>query len=122
MPAVPHILIADDDVAIRGVLARVIAQLYSSVTLTAVSDGPDALAVFERHAVDLVITNHGMPTMDGVELTRTLRARPSSVPILLASADPTLEPAALAAGAARFLTKPFSLAALRQALVDLLPP
>lgn len=75
------------------------------------ADGVDALAQLERHAVDVVITDQNMPNMDGLTLTRRLRAssRWKGVPILVLTteADQELKQAGREAGATGWLLKPF---------------
>jgi CheY-like chemotaxis protein len=117
-----HVIIADDDDDIRAVIARVVVRAYSSVTISAVSDGLDALLVYDQRSADLVITNNGMPVLSGLSLIEQLRVRSATLPIVMVSADATIEQRALALGASRFLAKPFALAQLAQTLINLLPP
>ena len=121
MPA-RHILIADDDDGVRSWLARVVVRTYPSVTLVAVKDGAEALIAYGQRPADLVITNTQMPIMSGLDLVRALRAQRIGIPILMLSANTTIEATALAAGATRFLAKPVKLSLLQKTLVDLLPP
>jgi CheY-like chemotaxis protein len=121
MPA-RHIIIADDNDGVRSYLARVVVRIYPSVQLVAVKDGAEALVAFGRQPADLLITNTQMPILSGLDLVRALRAQNIAVPILMVSADPAVEPLALAAGANRFMLKPLPLDALRQTLAALLPP
>jgi CheY-like chemotaxis protein len=121
MPQPPHILIADDTVGVRALIGRIIVRTYPAVTVTAVGNGAEALLALDRHGVDLIITNQSMPTLDGLGLIRALRAHQIQAPILMVSADPLLEQAALMAGATRFLAKPFSVAELQAVLLALRP-
>jgi len=68
-----------------------------------------------------LLTNNLMPGITGLELIRILRARQATLPILMVSAS-AFEQQALAAGATRFLAKPFSVPNLLLALTSLLPP
>jgi CheY-like chemotaxis protein len=117
-----HVIIADDDDSIRAVIARVVVRAYSSVTISAVSDGLDALLIYEQRGADLVITNNGMPVLSGLSLIEQLRLRSATLPIVMVSADATIEQRALALGASRFLVKPFAVAQLAQTITNLLPP
>lgn len=121
MATMPHVLIAEDNDEVRALLARVVARTYPSVTISAVADGADALALYLARGADLLITNNDMPIMSGIVLVQTLRAQQASIPILMISSDAVIQPAAMAAGATRFLLKPFVLADLAQALLLLLP-
>jgi two-component system, chemotaxis family, chemotaxis protein CheY len=117
-----RILIADDNDSVRALLARVCVRMYGTVEITAVRDGAEALAALKKQPADLVITNANMPNLNGIELIRAVRAQHISVPMLMLSADATMEWPALAAGANRFLLKPPTLAMLQQTLIDLLAP
>jgi CheY-like chemotaxis protein len=64
-----------------------------------------------------------MPGMGGLSLVETLRAiRQAALPIVMVSADLTIEPRALALGVTQFVAKPFTLGQLAQVLTRLLPP
>jgi len=121
MPPLPHILIAEDHDNVRALLARVVIRTYPAVTITTVVNGALALDAYRAHGADLLITNHNMPVMSGIDLIRVLHALQASIPILMVSSDPTIELSALATGATRFLLKPFVLTDLQQTLIDLLP-
>ena len=73
------------------------------------STGEEALVELARHPVRMVVLDIGLPTMDGFEVCRRIRAR-SSVPILMLTARDE-EPdrvAGLEVGADDYVTKPFS--------------
>ncbi len=122
MPASPHVIIADDHDAVRALVARIVVRIYPSVRLVAVTNGAEALDAYNQRGADLVITNQDMPVLRGLDLIRALRAQQATIPILMLSSDPKVEPLARAAGATRFLLKPFTIPVLRQVLIDLLPP
>jgi two-component system chemotaxis sensor kinase CheA len=69
---VATILVVEDALTVRE-LQRAILERAGYRVLTA-SDGLAALAIAESRPVDLVLTDVSMPRMDGLELTRTLRA------------------------------------------------
>lgn len=122
MPSAPHILIAEDHAAVRNLLTTIVARTYPHCTITAVADGAEALAMFQAHGADLLITDYAMPIMTGLTLIQTLRSQHATVPILIMSMNTAITEAVLQAGANRFLPKPFALQELQQALVALLPP
>ncbi len=119
MPSRPHIVVVDDEPQITRVLRTSLnAQGYE---IRVANDGETALEIMRDFAADLVITDLGMPNMDGIELCRRLRAT-SQVPILVLSVrgEERSKIAALDSGADDYITKPFStgelLARVRAAL------
>lgn len=70
----PVLLIVDDDEAMRSLVACFVEQLgYSAL---AMGDAREALAIAAIHPFDLVITDALMPSLDGRELCRRLKALP----------------------------------------------
>jgi CheY-like chemotaxis protein len=122
MPASYHVIVADDDAAIRSVIVRVIARIYPFATISEVADGLTALSIYQQHGADLVITNHQMPVMNGLILTERLCVLNSTLPIIMVSAHPIAEPLARAAGVTHFLLKPFSIAELVRIVTSVLSP
>ena len=116
-----QIIIADDDRAIRALLARTIVRLYPSVQITAVEDGADALHEWQQHGAQLLITDHIMPNLTGLDLIRLIRPQAPTLPILLITSLPDVAVDALAVGATEALVKPVSVATLRAVLRRLLP-
>jgi len=90
------------------------------------SSGPDALRILAGAGsrVGAVITDLNMPRMDGFELIRRIRADHglAATPIIVVSADtdPSTPERTLQLGAAAFFPKPFSPAAVRRKLEQLL--
>lgn len=121
MSAAYHIIIADDDDSITRLLVRALTRVYPTAILSAVRDGPDALALYAQRGADLLITNNHMPTMSGLDLIQALRAGGATLPILMISGTAD-EPGAMAAGATRFLAKPFLVAQLEQVVTGVLRP
>src|SRR5208282_6066851 len=74
-------------------------------------DGPDALSKLNGREVHLVLSDINMPKMDGLELTRQLRAMPQHkfVPIVLLTTEshPEKRREGKAAGATAWIVKPF---------------
>ena len=103
------ILAVDDSVTLRQLLAHVLRAAGHEVVEA--SDGLQALDQARERAFDLVITDHHMPGLDGLALTRALRAEAgyAQVPILVLTteSDPALKAAGRAAGATGWLQKPF---------------
>lgn len=115
----PRVLVIDDDLAIRRVVATGLqARGYDVIEAATAGDGLAAIAL---DSPDLVILDLGLPDGDGVEVCRRLREF-SSVPVLVLSVETSdhRKIEALDAGADDFVVKPFSmpelLARLRAAL------
>jgi CheY-like chemotaxis protein len=117
-----HIVIADDERSVRGLVARVVARTFASVRISAVADGQEALRIVTQDPADLLITNHQMPAMSGLDLIRAVRARGIAIPIVMVSSDQHVGGPALAAGATEFVAKPFTVTGLAAVLTRLLPP
>ena len=64
-------LLVDDDQDLRAVLGASLQDLGYRVVEAA--DGAEGLALLERHAPDLLVSDVAMPGMTGVELARTVR-------------------------------------------------
>jgi two-component system KDP operon response regulator KdpE len=103
-----RVLIVDDEEAIRRSLARALSVRNYQVQEAA--DGPDAVAAAAASEPDLIVLDLNLPTMDGLTVTREIRAR-SAVPILVLSVreDEADKVAALDLGADDYLTKPFGI-------------
>ncbi len=103
----PDVLLVDDDAPIRRMLERTLtAEGYA---ITAVGDGGAALAQVERSLPDVIVLDVAMPGLDGLAVTRRLRAKGLAVPILLLTARDALHERVegLDAGADDYLVKPF---------------
>ena len=75
-----HALVVDDVKSTRLLVGRVLEKLKLSVELA--DDGVTALAAYEKRKPDIIFMDNTMPRMSGVEATRILRERGSTVPIL----------------------------------------
>jgi putative two-component system response regulator len=110
----PSILVAEDDLATRALLRAALER--ADYRVHDVDNGAAALAEIKRCPPDVALLDIGMPEIDGLEVTRTLRQRPSTalLPIILVTARGRLEDkiAGLDAGASDFITKPFEPAEL----------
>ena len=115
MPAI--IVIADDDPAIRDLLALILGE--AGHTVHAARDGHEALALLRRHRPHLLVTDHQMPGLTGSELLAHMAATPAdATPTLLISAVRPAPPAPPPPNL--FLAKPFDLDDLLAAVALLL--
>jgi two-component system response regulator MprA len=102
------ILVVDDDAPIRRMLDRTLtAEGYAVETA---ADGGQALAAVERSTPDLLVLDVAMPGVDGLAVSRRLRAKGLAVPVLLLTARDSVSDrvAGLDAGADDYLVKPFA--------------
>jgi two-component system response regulator MprA len=101
------LLLVDDDAPIRRMLERSLAA--EGYEVEAAADGGSALAAVERSVPDAIVLDVSMPGMDGLAVTRRLRAKGLRVPILLLTARDAVHErvAGLDAGADDYLVKPF---------------
>jgi len=106
------VLLAEDDVSISDPLARALRREGYEVEVK--SDGTAVLQRVLSGGVDLVVLDLGLPTMDGLEVCRRMRAEGRSVPVLVltARAEEVDLVVGLDAGADDYVTKPFRLAEL----------
>ena len=116
------ILVIDDDKDIQRLLAlRLGREGYETAFA---SDGIAAIAAARKESPDLILLDLGLPAGDGFTVLERLHAMPhlSTIPVIVLSArDPAqMTERALAAGADRFIAKPFEteqlLAAIKSSL------
>jgi CheY-like chemotaxis protein len=118
-----HVIIAEDDAGIGAIIARVVARTYPGASISTLTNGLDALLLYDQRGADLLITNHDMPGLSGLSLVEMLRVvRQASLPIIMVSADASIQQRAFVLGVNEFLLKPFTLQQLMQTLNRLLPP
>ncbi len=108
---VSHLLLIEDDPAIRTTLLRSLRERGHAVAAVGAAMAGLQTALAERP--DLVVLDLGLPDLDGLELLRMLRAV-SAVPVIVATArdDEAEIVEALDAGADDYLVKPFTTAQL----------
>ena len=115
------ILIVDDDVAFRELVADILRP--RGYHLLAAGSGDEALRLLASEKVDLVLTDQRMPGLDGLELSRRVLASSDPPAVVLMTAHGTIPDAveAVRLGAADYLTKPLeSPEALRRLVGTLL--
>ncbi|MSR58474.1 MAG: response regulator [Planctomycetaceae bacterium] len=102
----PTILVVDDSEVDRRLVGGLL-QKHGGYTLDFAVDGNAALAVFERGAPDLVLTDLQMPEMDGLKLVAAIKADFPLTPVILMTSQGSEEIAAeaLRRGAASYVPK-----------------
>lgn len=108
--------VVDDDESVRESLPDLLAQLGFAVK--AFSSAEEFLTSDYVGQTQCLLLDIAMPGMSGIELQRELILRRQEIPIVFITAhrDETVRPRLLEAGAVECLFKPFSEAALREAL------
>jgi CheY-like chemotaxis protein len=126
-----HVLVADDNAGIRKLLSAVLQQAFHEPVLAA--DGQEALQVYRELKPTLVIVDVFLPKLDGIKTITAIRRESTTVKIIAMSAGPRAgrldgrhgresNPLddAKRAGADMALSKPFDVAAIREAVQEVL--
>lgn len=111
------VLVVDDDPMIRR-LVRAVLEADEFEVIDA-PDGASALAIIGETHPAVVVLDVMMPGLSGLEVLEQIDHNETRVVMLTARADPDMEDACRAAGAARFLTKPFSSVELLEVVASL---
>jgi CheY-like chemotaxis protein len=124
MAMTAHILIVDDNVTNLKLASDVL--LSEGFVVETAQDAQEARAILEQRLPDLILMDVALPGMDGLTLTRRLKAegRFRHIPVvaLTASAMRGDEEKALAAGCAGYITKPIDTRAFGRQIVAFLRP
>jgi CheY-like chemotaxis protein len=117
------VLVVDDDETFRKIVVRAVQRMGHEVAEA--KNGVEAIECFERHALDLLITDVLMPEKDGIETIRAVRKKWPTVRIIAMSGGGRVEPArylqmAEAVGVWDTLAKPFSKSELEMLIVKVL--
>jgi pilus assembly protein CpaE len=109
-----RVLFVDDEEQIRKLLSTWLTRHGYEVTVA--NDGWEALKAIRSKAPDLVITDVNMPNMNGLELTRRMRAdhRTARIPVIMLSARKQADDVltGYAEGADEYIPKPVEMAVL----------
>ncbi|MDQ0740366.1 response regulator [Pseudomonas sp. W4I3] len=118
MPTASTILVVEDDAIVRMLIVDVLEELEFKVLEAA--DAEEALEVVKNieQTIDLMMTDVGLPDMDGKELANQVRTLRPTLPILFASgyAENIDVPADM-----QVIGKPFSIDQLRDKVKSMLP-
>jgi DNA-binding NtrC family response regulator len=111
-----RVLVVDDNEVFRRPLQRALEA--AGFEVTAVPSAEDALEVLHASTVDVLLTDHRLPGMDGVQLITRIKATHPALAIIVMTAYGTIESAVEArrAGADDYLEKPFEVPDLLRAL------
>ena len=117
-----RILIVDDNATNLKLTAYLVkAKGYEVMTAT---DAETAVAAIREHPPQLILMDVQMPGIDGLELTRRLKADPATAGILIVAVTAYAmkgdQDKAMAAGCDGYVTKPIDTRALPQTIASLL--
>ncbi len=103
------LLVIEDDRTVGQYVKRGLAEAGFQVDL--VVDGAEGLRVASEGHYDVVVLDLRLPTLDGRDVLRTMRDRGNTVPVLVLTAQDTVDfkVQALRMGADDYVTKPFAL-------------
>jgi PAS domain S-box-containing protein len=104
-----HLLVIDDEPLVSNLLKRVFENAGHDVTEA--GDGQEGVKCFRENNFDLVITDHGMPVMNGLDAAFRIKKLNPEIPVLLITGwqtetDTTFQKPS---GIDEFITKPFDL-------------
>lgn len=101
------ILVVDDEANLRELLYEVLSDGGHQVATAASAE--EALALFDQHQHPLIITDIRMPGMNGMDLLKQIKQKNADTQVIMMADQTSLHStvAALRAGAADYLIKPF---------------
>ncbi|MCM1023486.1 MAG: response regulator transcription factor [Prevotella sp.] len=104
-----NILVCEDDCNIRRLMTEYLNR--DGYTVLECEDGEEAIELFGKNRVDLLITDVMMPRTDGFELVRELREAGYDTPVLMITARGTMEDkkTGFGCGADDYMVKPFDM-------------
>lgn len=115
-----RILVTDDDPLMRTFAVVSLGDIAETVEA---ADGDEALALLKESEFDLVLLDWNMPSPDGLEVLKTIRALGLRIPIIMVTgeAERLHVLKAIHAGASDYLIKPFESGALREKVEKFCP-
>jgi len=111
-----RVMVVDDQVGIRALLAEVVKQQDFQVVLA--GNAREAIAKFSEDPPDLILLDDKLPGMSGLELLRKIRETHPHLPVVLMTAygERDIEEEAKRLGVHAFLAKPFDIEHLKELL------
>jgi DNA-binding response OmpR family regulator len=116
LPSTSHILVVDDDPAIREAIATILTD--NGFRTTVAIDGRQALRQIQNEKPDLIVLDRAMPGLSGDEVLLRMQqyCETTPPPVILISADRNNRPVDVP-----FLAKPFAYLRLLAEIEKLLP-
>jgi signal transduction histidine kinase len=109
----PRILVVDDEIGPRESLRLILSP---ACEVLVAKDGEEALAQFDEHNPDMVISDIRMPRLNGIDLMKRIKERSPDTPFVLLTGFGTLRSAqeAVRADAFDYISKPYNVEQIRQ--------
>lgn len=106
------ILIVEDDAKVAAMLRQGMQEMDYEATVA--RDAPQAIALVDQDAFNLVLLDLGLPGMDGLEVLRHLRRKHNAIPVIILTARDSIDDRVkgLDEGADDYLVKPFAFSEL----------
>jgi two-component system chemotaxis response regulator CheY len=119
-----RILIVDDSTVMRKIVERALRQAgLDSLVVHEAGSGVEGLEVLKANQVDLVLSDINMPSMDGLEFLRQLRAQnlAPGVPVVMITTESSEEHVkqAILSGAQGYIRKPFTSEQVKERVLPL---
>ena len=115
VPAPARVLLVDDDPTIHGLVGAMLKTL--GVHMEFATNGADGIAMARHDPPDLVLLDHNMPGLSGMDVLQQIKSDPdlSSLQVIMqtGSEDRNTLSACFTAGAIDYIRKPFAAAELR---------
>jgi two-component system chemotaxis response regulator CheY len=117
-------LIVDDSSVMRKIVERSLRQAgLDSLVVHEAGSGSEGLEVLKATAVDLILSDINMPSMDGLEFLRQIRAQnlAPGVPVVMITTESSEEHVkqAIQAGARGYIRKPFTAEQVKERVLPL---
>ena len=117
-------LIVDDSSVMRKIVERSLRQAgLDSLVVHEAGSGSEGLEVLKATAVDVILSDINMPSMDGLEFLRQIRAQnlAPGVPVVMITTESSEEHVkqAIQAGARGYIRKPFTAEQVKERVLPL---
>ena len=117
-------LIVDDSSVMRKIVERALRQAgLDLLVVHEAASGTEGIEVLKSRKVDLILSDINMPSMDGLEFLRQIRAQQLApgVPVVMITTESSEEhvKAAIQAGAQGYIRKPFTAEQVKERVLPL---
>jgi len=118
-------LIVDDSSVMRKIVERALRQAgLDAMVVFEAGSGTDGLEVLRSKQVDLILSDINMPSMDGLEFVRQIKAQnlAPGVPVVMITTESSEEHVkqAIEAGARGYIRKPFTAEQVKERVLPLI--